>query len=100
LILAAGAGTVLLQYSFHAGPLKHSLPAMKIIETLIAFTLGYAVLTEQFMVDSINGSTVMLLAVACMVIASIVLSQKPMSTLPRITQTTAPRHSRGQKSRG
>jgi drug/metabolite transporter (DMT)-like permease len=100
LICAAGAGTILQQYSFHAGPLKHSLPAMKIIEPLIAFTLGYAVLKEQFMVDSILGWTVMVLAVACMILATIVLSQKPMSTLPRITQTTAPRDSRGQKSRG
>src|SRR5699024_10805300 len=62
LIFAAGAGTVLQQYSFHAGPLKHSLPAMKIIEPLIAFSLGYAVLHDQFQVRSIFGWTVMALA--------------------------------------
>ena len=90
LIFAAGAGTVLQQYSFHAGPLKHSLPAMKIIEPLIAFSLGYAVLHEQFQVRSVLGWLVMALAVATMVIATIVLSQKPMSTLPRVKVSTQP----------
>ena len=94
LIFAAGAGTVLQQYSFHAGPLKHSLPAMKIIEPLIAFSLGYAVLHEQFQVRSIFGWTVMALAVATMIIATIVLSQKPMSTLPRVKVSSPPQDSR------
>lgn len=91
LVISAGSGTVLQQYAFHAGPLKHSLPAMKIIEPLIAFTLGYVVLSEQFQVRSIFGWTVMALAVAMMILATIVLSQKPMSTLPRVTSSTSPR---------
>ena len=93
LVIAAGAGTILQQYSFHAGPLKHSLPAMKIIEPLIAFTLGYVVLQEQFQVNSVFGWTVMALAVATMVFATVVL-QKPMSTLPRIKVTSPPHDAR------
>lgn len=94
LIIAAGSGTVLQQYSFHAGPLKHSLPAMKIIEPLIAFTLGYAVLSEQFQVHTFFGWTVMVFAVATMVFATIVLSQKPMSTLPRVRGSSEPHDAR------
>ena len=94
LIIAAGSGTVLQQYSFHAGPLKHSLPAMKIIEPLIAFTLGYAVLSEQFQVHTFFGWTVMAFAVATMVFATIVLSQKPMSTLPRVRASSEPHDAR------
>ena len=94
LIIAAGSGTVLQQYSFHAGPLKHSLPAMKIIEPLIAFTLGYTVLSEQFQVHTFFGWTVMVFAVATMVFATIVLSQKPMSTLPRVKVSSEPHDAR------
>lgn len=94
LIIAAGSGTVLQQYSFHAGPLKHSLPAMKIIEPLIAFTLGYAVLSEQFQVHTFFGWTVMVFAVATMVFATVVLSQKPMSTLPRVRVSSEPHDAR------
>lgn len=94
LVIAAGSGTVLQQYSFHAGPLKHSLPAMKIIEPLIAFTLGYAVLSEQFQVHTFFGWTVMVFAVATMVFATIVLSQKPMSTLPRVKVSSEPHDAR------
>lgn len=99
LIIAAGSGTVLQQYSFHAGPLKHSLPAMKIIEPLIAFTLGYAVLSEQFQVHTFFGWTVMVFAVATMVFATIVLSQKPMSTLPRVRVSSKP-HDAGTTEAG
>lgn len=94
LVIAAGSGTVLQQYSFHAGPLKHSLPAMKIIEPLIAFTLGYTVLSEQFQVHTFFGWTVMAFAVATMVFATIVLSQKPMSTLPRVKVSSEPHDAR------
>ena len=94
LVIAAGSGTVLQQYSFHAGPLKHSLPAMKIIEPLIAFTLGYTVLSEQFQVHTFFGWTVMVFAVATMVFATIVLSQKPMSTLPRVKVSSEPHDAR------
>lgn len=99
LVIAAGSGTVLQQYSFHAGPLKHSLPAMKIIEPLIAFTLGYAVLSEQFQVHTFFGWTVMALAVATMVFATIVLSQKPMSTLPRVKVSSEPHDARTTEAR-
>lgn len=94
LVIAAGSGTVLQQYSFHAGPLKHSLPAMKIIEPLIAFTLGYTVLSEQFQVHTFFGWTVMVFAVATMVFSTIVLSQKPMSTLPRVKVSSEPHDAR------
>lgn len=67
---------------------------MKIIEPLIAFTLGYTVLSEQFQVHTFFGWTVMAFAVATMVFATIVLSQKPMSTLPRVKVSSEPHDAR------
>ncbi|ATZ06432.1 DMT family transporter [Corynebacterium striatum] len=78
LVFLAGTGTVLQQYSFHAGPLAQSLPAMTIMEPIIAFSLGYVVLGEEFQVDSITGWSVMAAALAVMILATIVLSRRPV----------------------
>lgn len=75
LVLSAGAGTILQQYSFHAGPLTFSLPAMTIVEPIVAFTLGYAVLKEEFAVESLLGWSVMVLALLAMIAATIALSR-------------------------
>lgn len=77
LVALAATGTVVQQYSFHAGPLAHSLPAMTIIEPIVAFGLGYVVLGEEFQIHSAAGWTVMAAALAVMVAATIVLSRVP-----------------------
>ncbi len=77
LVFLAGAGTVVQQYSFHAGSLSSSLPAMTIMEPIVAFGLGYWVLGEQFGVSSALGWTVMAGALAVMVTATLVLSRAP-----------------------
>lgn len=48
LIACAAIGTLVQQVSFNAGALKNSLPAMKVAEPIVAFILGYAVLSESF----------------------------------------------------
>ncbi len=48
LIACATIGTLVQQVSFNAGALKNSLPAMKVAEPIVAFILGYTVLSESF----------------------------------------------------
>lgn len=86
LIISAGTGTVVQQYSFHSGPLKHSLPAMTIIEPIVAFFLGYAVLGEKFQVSSLGGWIVMAAALAVMIAGTVILSQQPVGTSPRVAE--------------
>ncbi|APT91737.1 membrane protein [Corynebacterium phocae] len=74
LILLAGGGTVVQQYSFHAGELAQSLPAMTIMEPIVAFGLGYWVLGEKFQVEAILGWMFMALALVVMAVSTVVLS--------------------------
>ncbi|MCS5478278.1 DMT family transporter [Corynebacterium sp. YIM 101645] len=76
LILGATLGTIVQQYSFNAGALKNSLPAMTITEPIVAFSLGYLVLGEKFQVDSFTGWSFMGLALLAMIISTVVLSRK------------------------
>ncbi len=76
LVLGAALGTVVQQYSFNAGALRTSLPAMTITEPIVAFGLGYVVLGEQFRVTSLTGWAAMGAALLAMTAATIVLSRK------------------------
>ena len=63
------------QLSFNAGALKNSLPAMTIVEPLVAFSLGYAVLGERFQVTTSVGWFSMCVALTVMVGATVALSR-------------------------
>ena len=90
LVLMAGTGTVMQQYSFHAGPLSQSLPAMTIMEPLVAFGLGYAVLGEKFQVNSLLGWLVMSAALAVMIFATIILSRVPVGVTTNAAELQRP----------
>lgn len=81
LVAGAGTGTIVQQYSFHAGPLTHSLPAMTIVEPIVAFTLGYTILHEKFQVSSAFGWATMAAALIVMIVATVVLSRSPLGSL-------------------
>lgn len=74
LIAGAVIGTSVQQASFNAGALKTSLPAMTVVEPLVAFALGYAVLKEYFDVHG-WGWLLMAGATAIMLFATVVLSR-------------------------
>lgn len=76
LIAGATLGTAIQQYSFNAGALRHSLPAMTVSEPIAAFTLGYAVLREEFQVASVAGWLAMGVAVVAMAAATIMLTRR------------------------
>ncbi|KAB1502858.1 hypothetical protein F7230_07640 [Corynebacterium sp. 320] len=75
LIIAAALGTAVQQASFNAGPLKNSLPAMTVVEPIVAFILGYIVLGEKFQADG-EQWIYLGLAIATMVGSTIILSRK------------------------
>lgn len=75
LLALAGVGTAVQQGSFNAGALKNSLPAMTIVEPLVAFTLGYVVLGEYFQVATSAGWFTMGVALTVMVGATVALSR-------------------------
>ena len=76
LIGGAALGTAVQQYSFNAGALRHSLPAMTVSEPIVAFSLGYAVLREQFQVTSVLGWAAMAVAVVAIAIATVMLTRR------------------------
>lgn len=75
LLALAGVGTAVQQASFNAGDLKNSLPAMTILEPIVAFALGYIVLGEHFRVASSAGWAIMGAAFTVMVGATFALSR-------------------------
>lgn len=75
LIASAIIGTLVQQASFNAGSLENSLPAMTVVEPIVAFVLGYAILGERF---QIKGAQWLLMAVVVvvMLVSTVVLSRK------------------------
>lgn len=79
LVFSATVGTVMQQFSFNAGNLKQSLPAMTIGEPIVAFTLGYLILGEKFQIEGIQYLW-MGAALIAMFAAAIALSIKGAET--------------------
>jgi hypothetical protein len=77
LILTATIGTLVQQNAFNAGALRTSLPAMKIGEPIVAFSLGYIVLGEKFQVYDWEWIW-MALAIIVVIVSTVVLSRKSL----------------------
>ena len=75
MLLAATAGTVVQQYAFAAGNLATSLPASKIIEPLVAFSLGLFLLGESFRVDSAVGWAAVGTSIGVMLVSAAMLTR-------------------------
>lgn len=78
LIALAMVGVGVQQAAFNAGPLQQSLPAMTIVEPIVAFALGYIVLGERF---STHGWQWILLgaALVAMIVSTVELSKRGVS---------------------
>ncbi len=75
LIGLAIIGTAIQQASFNAGELKNSLPAMTVVEPIVAFILGYTILGEKFQVSGYQW-IYMAVTIIVMVVVTVVLSRK------------------------
>lgn len=84
LIAFAGVGTAVQQASFNAGALKNSLPAMTVVEPLVAFVLGYIVLGEKFRITGWEYAY-MAATVAVMVVSTVILSRKSIEDDEHVT---------------
>lgn len=74
LIAAAVAATLLQQSAFHAGSLQTSVPAMLVLEPMVAVLLGQVVLGEHLVVGT-SSAVALGLAVAAMTAATIALGR-------------------------
>ena len=74
-LIAFGVGATLLQQSaFHAGSLKASVPAMLVLEPIVAVLLGQVVLGEHLVVST-QSAIVLAVAVAAMTAATLALGR-------------------------
>ncbi len=79
LLVSSVVGTVVQQYAFGAGVLSRSLPAMKIVEPLVALFLGFFLLGESFAVTSLVGWAAIVAAIVGMMAATGMLSRRPVT---------------------
>lgn len=74
-LIAFGVGATLLQQSaFHAGSLKASVPAMLVLEPIVAVLLGQLVLGEHLVVST-HSAIALAVAVAAMIAATVALGR-------------------------
>lgn len=85
LVALAVIGVGLQQAAFNAGPLQASLPAMTVVEPIVAFSLGYIVLGERFQAVGVQW-VALFIALATMISATIALAARPAEA----TSTSAP----------
>lgn len=96
--LAALIGTMVQQYSFSAGPLRQSLPAMTIGEPIVAFTLGVIILGERMQIHSFGAWLLLSTALITAVVATWQLARNtvPGSRLETPSADPTPQQVRGQ----
>ncbi|WP_297454387.1 DMT family transporter [uncultured Corynebacterium sp.] len=88
LVALAVIGVGLQQAAFNAGPLQASLPAMTVVEPIVAFTLGYIVLGERFQAVGVQW-VALFIALATMIAATIALAARPAEATATNTSNTA-----------
>ena len=75
MLVAATAGTIVQQYAFAAGNLATSLPASKIVEPLLAFSLSLTLLGESFRHQSVLGYVLVGSSISVMLISAAFLTR-------------------------
>lgn len=81
-VVACGAvGVLLNQLAFSAGPLRHSLPTISVVDPLVSVGLGIAVFDERFRVGSWYG-VAQAAALVAIVVAIVKIGRARVSTEP------------------
>ncbi|MBL7284915.1 hypothetical protein FPH17_05345 [Corynebacterium godavarianum] len=75
MLACAVIGTVVQQFAFGAGKLATTLPAMKVVEPLVALTLGLVLLGEKFSLSGALGWTAMALLIAGMLFSAAMVTR-------------------------
>ena len=88
LVALAVIGFGLQQAAFNAGPLQASLPAMTVVEPIVAFSLGYIVLGERFQAVGVQW-VALFIALVTMISATIALAARPADATSTSAANTA-----------
>lgn len=75
MLASAVLGTVVQQYAFGAGKLATTLPAMKVVEPLVALSLGLVLLGEKFALTGFLGWTAMVVTIAGMLFSAAMVTR-------------------------
>ena len=89
LVAAAGLGTYLQQSAFQAGDLSQSLPAVSVLEPVIAVVLGITLLQEDLQADGLEWALIVVSAVA-MIAATAALARSQAEAVPEPEPEAAP----------
>jgi drug/metabolite transporter (DMT)-like permease len=91
LVAAIGLGTYLQQAAFQAGDLAQSLPAVQVLEPVVAVMLGVTLLQEELQADGLEWALIALSAVAMiMSTAALARSQAKAESGPEPGPAAAP----------
>ena len=88
LVAAIGLGTYMQQAAFQAGDLAQSLPAVQVLEPVVAVILGISLLQEELQANGLEWALIALAAVA-MIVSTAALARSQAEA-----QTEAPRSPR------
>ena len=77
-LLVAAVGTLLVQSAFQSAPLASSLPALTVVEPVVALPLGALLFSEHLRLSGI-GVPGLVLALGAMVVALVALARSPLS---------------------
>jgi drug/metabolite transporter (DMT)-like permease len=89
LIAAIALGTYLQQSAFQAGSLAQSLPAISVVEPVVAVILGMTVLEEALRADGLEWALIGVSAVA-MIVATAALARSQGESQPVLAPEPAP----------
>ncbi len=89
LIVVIALGTYLQQSAFQAGSLAQSLPAIAVLEPVVAVTLGMTVLEEDLRADGLQWALIAVSAVA-MIISTAALARSQGESQPTARLEPAP----------
>ncbi len=81
LVAAIGLGTYMQQAAFQAGDLAQSLPAVQVLEPVVAVILGIALLQEELQADGLEWVLIALAAVA-MIVSTAALARSQAEAQP------------------
>jgi drug/metabolite transporter (DMT)-like permease len=82
LVATAGLGTYLQQAAFQAGDLAQSLPAVSVLEPVVAVILGVSLLQEELQADGLEWALIALSA-AAMIVATAALARSQAEARPQ-----------------
>jgi drug/metabolite transporter (DMT)-like permease len=87
LVVAVTGGLFLQQSAYQAGNLQQALPAITILEPVVAVVIGLTILDESVQVSTVPGWAVLVVAVAAMTAGTVQLSRSTAAHEQALVET-------------